>query len=57
MKGREEVTYGVKDKCGNTLVEPEKITERWVEHFEELLNVEEKDDICEWGRIAGSART
>lgn len=33
-----EVSYAIKDKGQNLLVEPEAISERWKEYFEELLN-------------------
>ncbi len=40
-KGQSTLTYAVKNKNGELLVEPEKIAERWKEYFQELLNVEE----------------
>ena len=39
-----EVSYAVKDKEDNLLVDPEKISERWREYFEDLLNSERSID-------------
>lgn len=41
-KGCNETSYTVED--GNTVVEPEEITERRSEHFEEFLNITEETD-------------
>ena len=39
-----EVSYDIKDKEDNLLVDPEKISERWREYFEDLLNPERSID-------------
>ncbi|XP_054289925.1 uncharacterized protein LOC129005133 [Macrosteles quadrilineatus] len=36
--------FGIKDKEGNILVQKQEVTNRWREHFEELLNGEEIDN-------------
>ena len=36
-------THYVKDKNGNLLVEPEAEAGRWIEYFEDLLNVRDSD--------------
>ncbi len=38
-KGNNETAFAVKDKDGNIVVEPEEVTKRWSEYFEELLNI------------------
>src|SRR5678815_1435808 len=39
-RGEKSRVYNIKDKNGETLVSPEKKNKRWIEHFDELLNVE-----------------
>lgn len=41
--GYKPPTNFVKDKNGNLITEPQGITERWAEHFSELLNAESDD--------------
>ena len=53
-KGQTELTYAVKDKNGELLVEPDKIAERWKEYFQELLNV--PDNIQEGAGIDDGER-
>ena len=39
-----EMTYAVKNKNGELLTQPERIAERWMEYFSELLNVQGSED-------------
>ena len=42
-KGNQEMSYVVKDECGeNLLTKQEDISERWRDYFEKLLNAEER---------------
>ena len=36
----------MKSKNGELLTQPERITERWIEYFSELLNVQGSEDEC-----------